>query len=228
VSGLSLQRLRSILGALDSPALGFAVVLVPLGLVPAALIGLRIALAIGYGGGVEVFDRHYENRVAEGVSQAESRDDGFARLVDQWRPRPLWQREILYTDAAPEDVCSAEYSKIEDGRMLFAIACATIEQYAAEERSPPVRRDLADAARDRALWLTARALRLSAAWLSELPVIVVHQQQQLAPGDVVVYISALELVGRKHELETVLAELSDRVTVVENTAAGRQLPISFR
>lgn len=228
MSGLSLQRLRSILRTLDSPALGFAVLLVPLGLVPAALIGLRIALAIGYGGGVEAFDRHYEKRVAERIGQAESRDDGFEQLVDRWAPRPLWQREILHTDAAPEDVCSAEYSKIEDGRMLFAIACATIEQYAAKQGSPPVRRDLADDARDRALWLTARALRLSAAWLSELPVIVVHQQQRLAPGDIVVYTSAFELVGRKHELEVVLAELSDRVTVVENTAAGRQLPISFR
>jgi hypothetical protein len=213
---------------LASPALAFAMLLVPLALVPAALIGLRIALATGYGGGVEAFDRHYEKGVAEEIGRAETRADGFERLVDGWAPQPLWQRAVLYAEGVPEDVCNAEYGTIEDGRAMFAIVCATIEPYAAQEASQLDRRDLADDARDRALWLTARALRMSAAWLAELPVIVVHQQQPLAPGDVVVYTSALEWVGRKHTLDAVLAELGDRVTVVENTAEGRQRPIAFR
>jgi hypothetical protein len=223
-----LQRLRTVLRTLGSPALAFAALLVPLGLVPIGLIGLRIALAIGYGGGVEAFDRHYDEQVAEQIGRAETRADAFELLVDRWRPQPLWQREILHTDGVPEDLCNAEYGKLEDGRAMFAVVCATIEPYAANQEVPLVRHDLADDARDRALWLTARALRMSAARLAELPVIVVRQQQQLAPGDVVVYMSAFEPVGRTHALDAVLAELGDRVRVVENTAAGRRLPITFR
>jgi hypothetical protein len=213
---------------LDSPALAFAVLLVPLVLVPAGLIALRIALAVWYGGGVEAFDRRYEERVAERIGLAETRADAFELLVARWRPQPLWQRELLHTSGAPEDLCNAEYDTIEDGRAMFAIICISIEPYAAKAEIPLDHRDLAEDARDRALWLTARMLRMSAAWLSELPVVVVHQQQQLAPDDVVVYRAAFEPLGRMPALDALLAELGDRVKVVENTAQGRRRPIAFR
>ena len=213
---------------LGSPALVFAVLLVPLLLIPAGLVGLRTALAICYGGGVEAFDRRYEARVAERISRAETRADAFELLKARWRPQPLWQRELLHTDGAPEDLCNAEFDRLEDGRALFVVACVTIEQYAAEDELSLDRRDLADDARDRALWLIARILRMSAAWLSELPVIAVHQEQQLALGDVAVHTSALEGVGGALALDALLAELGDRVTVVENTAQGRRRPIVYR
>ena len=200
----------------------------PLVLIPAGVVALRTALASWYGGGVEAFDRRYEEQAAEQIGRAETRADAFELLVARWRPQPLWQRELLHTNGAPEELCNAEYDQVEDGRALFAVVCVTIEDYAAEEAAPLDHRDLADEARDRALWMIARALRMSAAWLSELPVIAVHQQQQLAPGDVAVYASALQTVPRAPALDALLAELGDRVTVVENTAQGRRRPISLR
>ena len=164
---------------------------------------------------METFDRRYEEQVAEQIGRAETQADAFELLVARWRPQRLWQRELLHTEGAPEDLCNAKYEPIEDGRALFLIVCTTIEDYAADGQTPLDRRDLADDARDRALWMIARALRMSAMWLSELPVIAVHQQQQLAPGDVAVYASALQTVPRAPVLDALLAELGDRVTVVE-------------
>lgn len=223
-----MQRLRAVFRTLGSPALVFAVLLVPLVLIPAGLVGLRTALAIGYGGGVEEFDRRYEERVAEQIGRAETRADAFEILKDRWRPQPLWQRELLHTDGVPEDLCNAESDRVEDGRALFAIVCITIEDYAAEGEVSLDPRDLADDARDRALWLIARMLRMSAAWLSELPVIAVHQVQQLALGEVAVHTTALEGIVGTPALDSLLAELGERVTVVENTAQGRRRPIAFR
>ena len=131
--GLSLQPLRTALRTLSSPALAFAVLLVPLGLIPAGLVALRTALAIGYGGGVETFDRRYEEQVAEQIGRAETQADAFELLVARWRPQRLWQRELLHTEGAPEDLCNAEYEPMEDGRALFLIVCSTIEDYAADE-----------------------------------------------------------------------------------------------
>ena len=228
MTGFAQQRLRAVLRALGSPALAFALLLLPLGLLPAGIVALRVALAVWYGGGVEAFDRHYEQQVAERIGRAETRADAFERLVAAWRPQPRWQRELLHTDAVPQDLCNAEYGESDDGREVFAVFCAAIERYAADAAALRERRDLADDARDRALWITARALRMSAAWLSELPVIVVHQQQRFAAGDVAVYLSAFEPDGRTLVLDALLAKLDERVKVIENSAQGRQLPIAFQ
>ena len=224
--GPSLRRWAALLERIASPALAFSLLLVPFG-VALGLVVLRFGVVLLYGGGIEAFDRHYEARVQEEVARVETPAEAVRLVAQRWDPVSLWQREILGSDDAPEELCLAESAVREDGVVGLLIGCGGIEGFAADGALPEGRRHLSDDAHDRALWLTARGLRLIANRMPDRGIIAVHQSQSLGVDDVAVYSTWLEF-SKRDGVDVLLAELAQRIQVTTKSASGRRRPIMER
>ncbi len=108
------------------------------------------------------------------------------------------------------------------------VACSATEGYTTEGALSAERRDLEDELRDRALRVIARALRIGEARLATIALIGVYQKLIFEPGDEAVYFVTLELPPQPPGLDSLLAGLDERVRVIENTAQGRQRPLTSR
>jgi hypothetical protein len=155
------------------------------------VLAWRVGLALAYGGGRVAFDDRYERSVSELASEQASALAAVEQVAANWRPNTLWQRELLWGSDRPARFCHAR--AVNEQRAALAIDCRRIEIFSPPRAGGPLpdaNPDLADYAHQKAVWLGARALRMSGRWRSELTVTIV-QSEPHATGGTVQYIATL-------------------------------------
>jgi len=221
------RKQAALLGHIASPALAFGLLLVPFALA-FVLVNVRLGVMLWYGGDVEAFDRHYEEGIQEQVAKVATPAAAFQLVAERWDPTPQWPREILRSKSAPDDLCLAESAVRDDGIVGLLIGCGSIEGFATDETLPDEHRTLSHDAHDRALWLTARGIKMLAARLPERGIIAIHQRHTLGDDEEVVYATRLAFNGKRDGADVLLDDLAQRIVVTANSSMGRHRSIMER